>query len=115
MAGPYLQVHGTWEMVQKNGFKVLLHVNQDRDLISASASHSNGRVQSLEATGFVRGPNFDLTITWDNNTKGHYTGKWVHGHFTQPPIGYLAGNTVDLINPESQAIWNSEGMNFYMQ
>ena len=56
-------------MVQNNGFRVPPNVVQEEDQIRASASHSAGRVQSLEANGFVRGPDFDLTITWDNNTK----------------------------------------------
>lgn len=115
MAGPFLQVGGTWEMVQRNGFRVQVIINQDQDRLSAFASHSNGQVQSLEATGFVQGPNFKLTITWNNNTKGEYTRIFSHGHFTPPPIGYLKGTTRDLLHPESQSTWESEGRNFSIQ
>ena len=60
--GPFLQVGGQWEIVQKNGFRVLINITQDQDQLSAFASHSNGRVKSEEAKGFVLGPDFEMTI-----------------------------------------------------
>jgi hypothetical protein len=108
--GPFLQVGGQWDIRQSNGFRVSINITQVGDQLSAFASHSNGSVQSTEAKGFVRGPDFDMTITWDNRTKGHYTGKLTHGPFTPPPKGFLKGHTVDLANPGSQADWESEGL-----
>ena len=68
--GPFLQVGGQWEIVQTNGFRVNMNVTQEQDRLSAFASHSNGSVQSLEAKGSVHGPDFEMTITWDNGVKG---------------------------------------------
>lgn len=107
--GPFLQVGGQWDIVQSNGFRVRISVNQNQDRLTAFA---NGSVQSIEAKGFVRGPDFEMTIAWDNGTKGLYTGKFSHGPFTPPPIGYLKGHTRDLNNPESQATWESDGCIF---
>jgi hypothetical protein len=53
-----------------------------------------------------------MTITWDNGTKGLYTGKLTHGPFTPPPLGFLKGHTKDLNNPGSQADWESDGRIF---
>lgn len=110
--GPFLQVAGDWDIVQSNGFRVNIRINQDQDRLSAFASHSNGSVQSIEAKGFVRGPNFEMTITWNNGTKGLYTGTLTHGPFTPPPIGFLRGETKDLNHLGSHATWESEGRNF---
>jgi hypothetical protein len=110
--GPFLQVGGRWEMVQRNGFRVLVDIDQYQDRLKAFASHSSGSVQSLEATGFVRGPNFEIVITWNNGTKGKYTGVLSHGPFTPPPIGFLKGDTVDLDHPVSRSTWESEGRVF---
>ncbi len=110
--GPFLQVGGDWDIVQRNGFRVRIRINQDQDRLSAFASHSNGSVQSTEAKGFVRGPNFEMTITWNNGTKGLYTGTLTHGPFTPPPTGFLRGHTRDLNNPGSQASWESEALVF---
>jgi hypothetical protein len=65
-------------------------------------------VRSKDATGFVRGEDFELTITWDNGTKGKYTGRLEPGFFTAANQGILKGRTVDLNNPGSQADWESE-------
>ena len=40
--GPFLQVGGQWDIVQSNGFRVLIDVRQNNDQLSAFASHSNG-------------------------------------------------------------------------
>jgi hypothetical protein len=77
--------------------------------LSAFASHSSGAVQSLDAKGHVQGPDFEMTITWDDGSKGLYTGKPTHGPFTPPPIGYLHGRTKDLNHPGSEADRSSEG------
>ena len=59
----FMDVSGQWDIVQDNGFRVLINVRQTNDQLSATASHSAGKVLSTEATGVVRGPEFDMTIT----------------------------------------------------
>jgi hypothetical protein len=110
--GPFLQVGGEWDIVQRNGFRVRITITQDQDRLSAFASHSNGSVQSTAANGFVRGPDFEMTITWNNGTKGLYTARLTHGPFTPAPQGFLKGHTKDLNNPGSEADWESEGRVF---
>lgn len=110
--GPFLQVGGEWEMRQDNGFRVRINIHQDQDRLSAYASHSDGKVQSTEAFGAVQGPYFEMTITWNDGTKGLYTGRLTHGPFTPPPTGFLKGSTMDLHNPGSHAGWESEGRLF---
>ena len=110
--GPFLQVGGEWDIVQQNGFRVRINITQQEDRLSAFATHSNGSVQSTEAKGFVRGPDFEITITWNNGSKGLYTGRLTHGPFTPPPTGFLKGRTQDLNHPGSQADWESEGRVF---
>ena len=109
--GPFLQVGGSWDMVQSNGFRVAVTITQTDDQLSASATHSGGQVESLVgSTGTVTGPHFDLTINWNNGTRGHYTADLTHGPFTPPPSGFLRGSTQDLDHPTSTATWESEGL-----
>ena len=108
MAAPVIQVGGQWQIRQDNGFLVDVNINQDRDRLNAFCSHSGGRVRSTGAIGTVNGENFELTITWDNGTKGQYTGRLEPGHFTAVKEGILKGQTVDLNNPGSHAGWESE-------
>ena len=103
---------GTWEIAQSTGYRVLVTITQEDDRLSATASHSGGAVTATRATGFVNGPNFELTITWNNGTEGKYTGQFSHGPFTPPPIGFLKGETFDTKHPASRATWQSEGKNF---
>ena len=112
-AGPFLQVGGRWEIVQSNGYSVLINITQMQDRLTAFASHSGGSVWSNEATGFVQGPNFEITISWSNGTKGRYTGTLSYGWFTSPLSGgFLRGQSVDLNNPSSVASWESQGRLF---
>ena len=109
--GPFLQVGGHWQMKQDNGFWVTVDIRQDQDHLTASAVSSRN-VHSTEATGFVNGPHFELTIKWVGGAIGKYTADLTHGPFTQPPIGFLQGETKDLLHPESHTTWHSEGRVF---
>jgi hypothetical protein len=106
--GPFLQVGGQWEIIQDNGFRVLIDVVQDGDRLSAQASHSAGSVRSRTATGFVRGPDFEMTIDWTDGTKGLYTGRLTAGPWAPAPGGYLKGETRDLNHPGSRSPWHTE-------
>ena len=110
--GPFLQVAGKWQINQSNGFKVAIDVRQEEDRLTAFAFHSEGRVQSTEAIGFVQGPNFEMTITWNDGSKGLYTATLTHGPFTPPPLGFLKGRTKDLNHPGSETDWESDGRVF---
>jgi hypothetical protein len=108
---PFMDVSGSWVIVQDNGFRVPINITQTGDQLRATASHAGGptgTVLSSEATGFVSGPNFDMTISWNNGAKGHYTATFTRGHFDSPPNGFLKGHTRDLNNPQSTAGWFSE-------
>jgi hypothetical protein len=108
----FMDVSGQWDIVQNNGFRVPINVTQTNDRLSATASHSNGQVLSTDATGSVTGPTFDMTITWNNGSKGHYTATFTRGHFDSPPNGFLQGDTQDMNHLESTATWFSEGRVF---
>jgi hypothetical protein len=112
--GPFLQVSGKWDMVQSNGFRVLIDVTQEEDRLRAFATHSAGQVKSLDANGVVRGPQFEMTITWSDGSKGKYNGTLEQGNFDAPGHGFLKGRTEDLNHPGSAADWFSEGKVFFM-
>lgn len=105
--GPFLQVGGQWEIIQSNNATVKLNINQVGDEFSAVASHHDGRVRSIDANGFVRNHNFQMTITWDDGTKGLYAGE-----LTSTSEGTLRGSAVDLNHLESIASWKSNGKVF---
>jgi hypothetical protein len=107
---PLLQVGGSWDIVQDNGFRVALNVTQTGDRLDAFATHSAGRVVSTEATGSVTSSHFDMTITWNDGSKGHYTGDWKRGVFDSGSNGYLDGTSVDVNHPGSHADWFSENI-----
>jgi hypothetical protein len=110
--GPFLQVGGQWDIVQGNGFRVAINITQTNDQLSAHATHSGGAVESNSATGFVQGNHFEMTIEWNNGTKGFYTAEFSHGPFTPPPMGFLKGETKDLNHQESHTTWESDGRVF---
>lgn len=108
--GPFLQVGGTWQINQDNSHNVAIEVQQEEDRLSAVAFHS-GHVKSIEATGSVRGPHFEMTITWDDGSKGFYEGDFQPG--PNPFFGSLRGHTKDLNHPGSEANWESGGIVFH--
>ena len=73
------------------------------------AEDTTGEPRIADAAG---GASVELTLDWDDGSKGHYTGKLAHGPFTPPPQGFLRGDTKDLNNPGSTATWESEGRVF---
>lgn len=112
--GPFLRVNGKWDIVQSNGFRVTVTIDQTNDQLSAAAVSSTG-VSSTSATGSVNGPDFSLLIHWEGGAIGLYTATWSHGWFTEPPLGYLQGTTVDQTHPTSRATWVSDGRTFQIQ
>jgi hypothetical protein len=107
-----MRVDGTWDIVQSNGFRVAVNIGQNGDALTVQATHSGGRVHSVDPTsGFVRGTHIDMTITWSDGSKGQYTGDLTPNKFALPGFR-LAGETHDLNHPGSHATWSSEGKDF---
>ena len=75
--------------------------------LDATCSHSGGKVRSTEAVGFVDDDRFELTITWDNGTKGRYNGRLESAVFVPADQGVFKGTTVDVFHPSSSAGWES--------
>lgn len=106
---------GDWNIFQGNGFVVHVGLSQTAEgKLFGSASHSNGQVKSKEGdgvTGFVFqrptpdghlvGDRMELTITWDDGSKGVYSGNFLTD-------GLLQGVTHDANNLASQATWVSD-------
>jgi hypothetical protein len=106
-SAPHIDVGGKWQINQRNGFVVDVSINQVDDQLDAFCTHSNGAVRSTEAKGFVAGDSFELTITWDNQTKGQYRGRLEEGFFTSADEGILRGETKDLMHEGSVSGWES--------
>jgi hypothetical protein len=107
-----MRVDGQWEIVQSNGFRVVVNISQNGDVLTVQATHSGGRVFSKDPTsGFVRGTHIEMTITWSDGSKGQYNGDLTPNKFALPGF-QLAGETHDLNHPGSRATWSSEGRDF---
>ena len=102
---PSINVAGHWRITQDNGFVVDVSMEQNGQALDAFCTHSNGRVRSTQAIGNVNGDSMKLTITWDNGSKGEYTGRLEKGFFTKVNEGILKGRTRDLNHPASSAGW----------
>jgi len=102
---PVVNLAGRWQITQSNGSVVDVSMKQEGDRLSAFCTHSNGSVRSTDASGTVRGDSMILTITWDDGTKGEYTGRLETGHFARINEGILKGTTRDLFHPTSTATW----------
>jgi hypothetical protein len=97
-------VSGEWRLFQNNGWIVDFDLNQNGTLLSGDADTKpaaggtsiDGDIES----GSVSGNLFTLTIKWKNGPKGQYNG-------TFGADGRLSGQTFDLANPLSQALWVS--------
>ena len=117
-----VQVGGTWGAIQDNGFTASFDIEMQGqvNLIEfginnpfafgtridggTRCSHSNGTVRSHAATGYVQNDFFQLTVTWNNNTQGLYTGFLRRSGDKK---GRITGDTRDLIHG-SHARWESD-------
>jgi hypothetical protein len=96
-----IDVSGDWKIFQNNGFTVQVHLEQNGNLVSGSAVQLPRISGVVRAGGAVNGSSLSLIIDWDNGAKGKYDG-------SVDSRGRLAGITVDLLNPQSRASWNSD-------
>jgi hypothetical protein len=103
--GTYINIAGHLKIVQSNGAVVEADMHQNGNQLSGYCEHHNGQVHSTEVTGTVTGQHVDFTITWDDQTKGHYWGDLQAGFFTDNWQGILKGRSQDLLHPAVQADW----------
>ena len=101
-----LQVAGKWDAVQSNEFVATFDIVQVGTQIDGGTrcTHSNESVRSVAASGKIQNDHFDFTVTWDNDTEGHYTGFLRR---SGPDKGHITGDTVDTMNEGSHATWRS--------
>jgi hypothetical protein len=102
-------VRGDWNAIQSNGFAAHFHIDQvppGGTGITANASHSDSAVNSTDAGGRVEGNQFLLEVSWDNGTRGMYTGTF--GLAEADGRHRITGVTFDEQHPESQATWFSD-------
>jgi hypothetical protein len=110
-------VSGSWEIVQSNGFRVAVNINQPVEtplgpngplrlltdgLLTGTADEITPRgtdVSHQSLTGELIGDSFEIVVDWNNGTKGQYSG-------TFDPAGNLSGVTFDVNHPGSQATWH---------
>jgi len=102
-------VSGTWEIVQSNGYKVVVEITQQKDgrerpedgdlsgFAHEITPHGTDVSDQLLA-GKLDGDSFEIVIDWQNGTKGQYSGSF-------DPIGNLSGVTFDVMHPAAQATW----------
>ncbi|MGW0931499.1 hypothetical protein [Streptomyces sp. NPDC002644] len=101
----YIDVSGTYQIKQSNGYTVNITMYQQGDRLSGVANHSGGRVRSQEVTGSVSNEHVDFYITWQGGSKGHYWGDLATGFFTSNWDGILKGRSQDVHVPSSSADW----------
>jgi len=111
-------VSGDWTLIQTNDTAVSLTLTQTEHGLSGYASF--GRVvenkffmcsigicgkdtviHSGPAVGTINGNSFDLTVYWNDNATGVYTGQ-------VGPQGLIVGSGYDKNNPASRADWHSD-------
>jgi hypothetical protein len=105
------QVGSNWEIVQDNGFRVFLNLNQNNDRVTGTARTGDGSHVSSRLEGFVRDNELHLSILWKNGSDGRYIGSFKGEGF---PAGQavLEGFTGDLAHPSSSTRWNSDNVIF---
>jgi hypothetical protein len=99
----YLDVAGEWSIWQSNGALVTFTIEQRGGELTGSAINHELLTppRSMEARGTVTDREFAFDVSWDNGTRGRYTG-------TLQSNGTLSGFTFDAMHPGSQATWVSQ-------
>jgi hypothetical protein len=113
-------VSGNWQIVQSNGYKVNVSINQPVEVLEEPPPVGELRLltdgaltgtadeitprgtdvsQQNPVTGQLNGDSFEILVDWRNGTKGQYSG-------TFDPVGNLTGVTFDVDHPGSQATWH---------
>ena len=104
MSIPCIDISGTYDIIQSNGFTVTITMIQHGDQLSGSARYGNMGSQSV--TGWVSNEHVDFNIKWNNNSEGHYWGDLTSGYFTGNWDGILKGRSQDVNVPSSTADWD---------
>ena len=109
---PNWQVGGNWDIVQDNGFRVLVHLTQNKDRVGGSAETADGSHESMRLEGSVTDSELHLSILWkDGKGDGRYIGSFKRKGFPAGQ-GVLEGFTGDLAHPSSSTRWVSENVIF---
>jgi hypothetical protein len=103
-------VGGGFKVVQDNGYSPLFTLEQNGTAVSGSASYEKGPAGFVTRGTVVQGSNiqvsnFKVVISWDNATRGVYTG-------TFDASGKLTGTTFDELHPSSHANWSVNDRRF---
>ncbi len=102
-------VHGIWNIVQSNGYRVQVNIEQTENngvladgnltgFASEFTPHGTDISDQRLFSGTLSGNSFVIDIDWMNNTIGRYSGSF-------DPAGQLSGVTFDLNTPSAQATW----------
>jgi len=104
-------VHGTWTIVQGNGFSVVVDISQRTEpplnlLIDGPLSGTADSFNSAGTATAIKRPlngeiiqdSVEFSVDWGNGTHGQYSGNF-------DPQGNLTGVTFDVAHPTSQATW----------
>ena len=102
-------VHGIWNIVQSNGYRVQVNIEQSevngvlvdghlKGFASEFTPHGTDISDQMLSSGTLSGDSFVMVIDWNNNTVGVYSG-------TFDPSGNLSGVTFDQVTPSAQATW----------
>jgi hypothetical protein len=103
---------GQWSVSQTNGISAGFNLQRTDVGLQGTASwgHQEGGgvftgtdavITTGSADGAINGDSFDVTVYWDNDTIGEYTGR-------VDPFGRLTGTTIDKNNPHSVAAFHSD-------
>jgi Bacterial SH3 domain len=91
---------GDFALQQSNGARVTFFSNSQVAAGPADATGTGVGTMHGTVSGGVHGIFVDFTIRWNNGPRGHYTGQIDEFDFAH-------GNSVDEVNPESTATWDS--------
>ncbi len=106
-------VGGGWTISQTNGVSARFDLQQSGSEIQGSAAWSHlgdpgiflGSKDTVfvngSVDGTINGDVFEVTVYWNNDTIGVYSGK-------VGPQGRILGTTADKMNPHSVASWRSD-------
>lgn len=91
-----------FSLAQSNSNDVVFYLQRTGivQLTGKATSWHIGFVREAEAEGKISGDDFDVTVYWDNQTVGRYTGQI-------GAAGRMEGTTYNKAKPESRASWFS--------
>ena len=92
---------GDVNLIQTNGWSVQFSSTGSTVNAPATATHSGGGKLSGTITGGIEGKNINLLATWDNGSRGRYTG-------TVQDDAHMVGDSEDETDTASRAKYRSQ-------